>query len=277
MKSGIDYFPLDVTLDDKFELIEAEFSLTGFAVVVKLFQKIYGGQGYYCDFTNEVALLFSRSVGLGGNVVSEIVAAAIKRGIFNKNLFEKYQVLTSAGIQKRYCDAVSRRKQFEIKNEYLLFDVTQNYKNVNISGENVNINDKNVYISKQSREEKSKVEYSREEESKALADGKTKFAEFVFLTPKEHEDLIKEKGEDDTAELIRILNVYKGATGKIYSSDYFAIKKWVIKKLEEDKAEKTTAAVKQKPPRYDCKVEFNAEQAKELSWNIIEETVKEKE
>lgn len=36
MKSGIDYFPLDVSLDDKFELIEAEFGLTGFAVVVKL-------------------------------------------------------------------------------------------------------------------------------------------------------------------------------------------------------------------------------------------------
>ena len=43
-KSGLEYFPLDVVLDDKFELIEAEFGLTGFAVIVKLFQKIYGGQ-----------------------------------------------------------------------------------------------------------------------------------------------------------------------------------------------------------------------------------------
>lgn len=40
IKSGIDYFPLDVTLDAKFELIEAEFGLTGFGVVVHLLQEM---------------------------------------------------------------------------------------------------------------------------------------------------------------------------------------------------------------------------------------------
>ena len=36
LKNGIEYFPLEVYLDEKFELIEAEFGLTGFGVVVKL-------------------------------------------------------------------------------------------------------------------------------------------------------------------------------------------------------------------------------------------------
>ena len=85
-KSGIDYFPLDTVLDTKFELIEAEFGLTGFAVVVKLFQKIYGEQGYYCEWTDEVALLFAHKCG-GGNAVSEIVSASIKRGIFDKGMY----------------------------------------------------------------------------------------------------------------------------------------------------------------------------------------------
>ena len=40
LKDGVDYFPLDTVLDTKFELIEAEYGLTGFAVVVKLLQKI---------------------------------------------------------------------------------------------------------------------------------------------------------------------------------------------------------------------------------------------
>ena len=39
MNNGINYFPLNVHLDDKFELIEAEFGLKGFAIVVKLFQR----------------------------------------------------------------------------------------------------------------------------------------------------------------------------------------------------------------------------------------------
>ena len=33
MKDGIPYFPLDCELDSKFELIEAEFGLQGFAKV----------------------------------------------------------------------------------------------------------------------------------------------------------------------------------------------------------------------------------------------------
>lgn len=170
-KSGLEYFPLDVVLDDKFELIEAEFGLTGFAVIVKLFQKIYGGQGYYCEWTNEVALLFAKRIGLGGSVVSEIVAASIKRGIFSQELYDKYNILTSPGIQERYFDAVIRRKKVEVKKEYLLIKHTQNFKNVVISSENVNIFQKNADISKQSKVEESKVKESKVEEGKtAVAD-----------------------------------------------------------------------------------------------------------
>ena len=50
-KSGIDYFPLDVVLDEKFELIEAEYGLTGFGVIVRLLQEIYGKAGYYIEWT----------------------------------------------------------------------------------------------------------------------------------------------------------------------------------------------------------------------------------
>lgn len=135
IKSGVDYFPLDTVLDTKFDLIEAEFGLTGFAVVVKLFQKIYGEQGYYCEWTKEVALLFSRKCG-GGNVVSEIVRAAIKRGIFDKNMYEKYSILTSRGIQERYFEAVNRRVHINVKREYLLISDTLLTENVSKNGVN---------------------------------------------------------------------------------------------------------------------------------------------
>ena len=70
IKVGLDYFPLDCVLDDKIELIEAEFGLSGFAIIIKLYQKIYAEQGYYCNFSSEVALLFARKNGVGGNVAS---------------------------------------------------------------------------------------------------------------------------------------------------------------------------------------------------------------
>ena len=162
-KSGIDYFPLDVTLNAKFELIEAEFGLTGFGVVVHLLQEIYGKAGYYIEWTEEVALLFARKVGLGGSVVSEIVEASIRRGMFDKEKYDKYHVLTSKGIQERYFEAVSRRKTLEVDYNILLVDVAQILPNVYISAKNVNIFSKNADIERQSKVEKSKVEKSKEE------------------------------------------------------------------------------------------------------------------
>lgn len=165
-KSGIDYFPLDVTLNAKFELIEAEFGLTGFGVVVHLLQEIYGKAGYYIEWTEEVALLFARKVGLGGSVVSEIIEASIRRGMFDKEKYDKYHVLTSKGIQERYFEAVSRRKTLEVDYNILLVDAAQILPNVYISAKNVNIFSKNADIERQSKVEKSRVEKSRVEKSK---------------------------------------------------------------------------------------------------------------
>lgn len=163
-KSGIDYFPLDVTLDAKFELIEAEFGLTGFGVVVHLLQEIYGKAGYYIEWTEEVALLFARKVWLGGSVVSEIIEASIRRGMFDKEKYDKYHVLTSKGIQKRYFEAVSRRKILEVDYNILLVNAAQILPNVSIQPVNVNIFSKNADISRQSRVEESRVEKSKEED-----------------------------------------------------------------------------------------------------------------
>lgn len=162
-KEGLDYFLLDCALDDKFRLVEAEFGLTGFGVVVKLLQKIYGQCGYYVEWTNEVALLFAADCRLGGSVVSEIVSASIKRGIFDGEIFEKYLVLTSKGIQKRYLEAVKRRKILTLTKQYLLVDVAQILDNDNINVIYVYINQENVCNNPQSRVEKSKVKKSKED------------------------------------------------------------------------------------------------------------------
>lgn len=157
MKDGIDYFPLDVALDEKFELIEAEFGIKGFGVVIKLLQRIYGGKGYYIEWTNDVALLFSKRIGLGGDVVSEIITASIKRGLFDETLFAKYSILTSAGIQSRYFEAVSRRKRVEVVKAYLLVDLAAFLRNDIIFEKNVDILEGNANILKQSRVKESKV------------------------------------------------------------------------------------------------------------------------
>lgn len=157
LKEGMDYFPLDCQLDDKFELIEAEYGIKGFAVVVKLFQKIYGGYGYYCEWTDEVALLFAKRTGLSKSTVSNIVGASIRRNIFSSEMFEKYNILTSSGIQRRYVEAMKRRSKIPLKKEYLLISVPIN-ENMHTKTEvNVCNNSQNADSNTQSKVNKNKL------------------------------------------------------------------------------------------------------------------------
>ena len=160
-KTGLDYFELDCNLDEKIRLIQAEFGLKGFAVVVLLYKDIYAGQGYYMSWDDERLLLFMSENGVAGgdkNLITQVVEACIRRGIFSEELFRKYHILTSRGIQKRYFNAVARRENVETKKEYLIIKVAQKSINVNRNSVNVNRNSVNADKSTQRKEEKRKEE-----------------------------------------------------------------------------------------------------------------------
>ena len=151
-KVNLPYFELDCHMDDKIELIEAEYGLKGFAIVIKLYQRIYGGEhGYYCEFTPDTALLLAShwcgsSGGASGkvgtasgegslpgfpkNLITDVVAASIRRDIFSERLFREYGILTSSGIQKQYLKATAKREKVKLKKEYLLISVPENRSNV---------------------------------------------------------------------------------------------------------------------------------------------------
>ncbi len=164
-KVGLDYFELDCHMDDKVKLVQAEFGLKGFAVFVKLLQKIYGENGYYCEWTKDQELLFASENGLDSGsiqLLGDIVSACIRRDIFSEKLFKKYGVLTSTGIQKQYLKATVKREVVSMKKEYLLIIIPENRENVVVntisSGRNAISGGRNA----QSRGKKSRVEKSRE-------------------------------------------------------------------------------------------------------------------
>lgn len=128
LKEGIDYFSLDCYMDEKIRMIQAEFGLKGFAIVVKLWQIIYREHGYYCEWNDDRELLFKSEEGLesGSALVKNVLSACIKRGIFSKELYDKYHILTSKGIQKRYLAVTAKRKKVELKKEYSLLEFTHN-------------------------------------------------------------------------------------------------------------------------------------------------------
>lgn len=159
LKEGVDYFSLDCYMDDKIKMIQAEFGLKGFAIVVKLWQTIYREHGYYCEWNEEKKLLFASEEGAdcGPGLINEIVQACIRRDIFSKKLFDKYQILTSRGIQKRYLSITAKRKKAEMKKEYSLVEVAHNSINDDNNLVNVGKNQVNSVDNTQSKVKESKV------------------------------------------------------------------------------------------------------------------------
>lgn len=185
--TGILYFPLKVNLPENIamELVEARFGLKGVAVVIKLLCKIYKENGYYLTWNGEQRALFSVKAGrdVSEEEMQGIVDILVEKGFFDRELYEKQGVLTSAEIQEAWLDATKRRKGRELSSlPYLLEDFRTKLKererkdspkepatgtrddtpDVDISGENAD-------IFRQSRVEQSRVEQSiagkKEEES----------------------------------------------------------------------------------------------------------------
>ena len=184
-KNGLDYFPLDVDMDqdDKIALIEAQHGVVGFAIVIKLLMKIYKNS-YFYEWTEKEQLLFSKRVNVDINLINVVINDCIKWGLFDRNLLESKKILTSKGIQSRYLEAVGRRTKVEIKKEYLLLDekAVNVYKNLII----VDINHDNEEVSNDINP-KSKVKKSK---VKSLSNDSVKN---VYLTETEKRDCMNKK------------------------------------------------------------------------------------
>ena len=125
-KSSLDYFNLDCVQDDNLNFIEARHGVLGFAVVVKLWQKIYRNEGYYLPWKEINLYLFAREIGLEAEIIQQVVESCMQPGIgiFSKELYEQYGILTSHGIQKRWLRIVkdARRREVDILPEYNLLE-----------------------------------------------------------------------------------------------------------------------------------------------------------
>lgn len=146
MKCGLKTFPLSVDLDDSVKLVEAEFGVKGFAIVIKLYQAIYS-RGYYMKWDIDAQLLFIRDYCLsevGRGLVSEVVDCCIRRGVFEPTLYKEHNILTSKRIQETFLTATKRSTKVVMEEQYALPIVYEFIENVSKSGKNVNISFKNA-------------------------------------------------------------------------------------------------------------------------------------
>jgi hypothetical protein len=152
-KKGLDYFSHDTNtvLDTKIRFLKAKHGLIGYAVYFRLLEEIYQNS-YYLEFSERDLILFASENMIEINVCNNIINDCINEGLFDRNKYEKYKILTSRRIQQNYIDGCFRRKEITLEENYLLFmpeldenskltiNVVNNQINDNINSINDNIN-----------------------------------------------------------------------------------------------------------------------------------------
>jgi len=142
------------------------------AIIIIIYSKIYKN-GYYCKWNEKEEIILCKKTLVDVNVINNIINDSINEGIFDQNLFRRYSILTSNGVQKRYFEACTRRKEVQAIKEYLVADL-KSYSNIVYvsinsinANNNANLDDNNVEFSTQSKVKESKVK-KKESKDKSI-------------------------------------------------------------------------------------------------------------
>lgn len=109
-RNGIDYVPLWEGTDDKRLIrLASEHSASVFCVWLYFNEEIYKREGYYYEYDNIDIEHLHNVYKLKPNKTRHILYDMAREGLFNYDLYSKYNVLTSTAIQERYQKAVDNR------------------------------------------------------------------------------------------------------------------------------------------------------------------------
>lgn len=157
-KQGIDYFPMDVGFftDVKIRKISRACGSQSTSILICLLCNIYKDEGYYILWDEDLPFVIADTVGVSEGAVKEVLIKSLQVGFFDQELYGKYKILTSSGIQKRFLLATYQRKETTIIPEYLI-NCANNSINCTINSINHSDNEQSkskVKVNRKKRKEK---------------------------------------------------------------------------------------------------------------------------
>lgn len=103
-KNGLTFFPFDVDFfqDIKIRKLIRHQGSISISVLIYLYSNIYKKNGYYIQWNKDTCFIISDYFSIDNDVVESIIKECIHLGIFNDSLYDKYKILTSEIIQKKW-------------------------------------------------------------------------------------------------------------------------------------------------------------------------------
>lgn len=136
-----DIFDNDTKID---KLLDA-YGWDGFGIYFYLCQRAYGGDGYFYRWGYADCATTARKMGggIGSGTVHETVGYCLQIGLFDKGLFDRWGILTSRGIQKRYIEVIKTRDVKNVIADYWLLRNEENCKGLLKLPLNINLDEEN--------------------------------------------------------------------------------------------------------------------------------------
>lgn len=124
-KRGIDYAGWSVNVfdgDKKIDKLLDAQGWKGFGVYFFLCQSAYKMNGYYLEWDYDDCASTARKMGggIGSETVMETVKLCLLVGLFDNGLFDRWGVLTSKGIQRRFWAAAGERREVHLDSRFWL-------------------------------------------------------------------------------------------------------------------------------------------------------------
>lgn len=117
---SVDMFDSDKKID---KLLDAQ-GWKGFGVYFFLCQRAYKANGYFYEWSYDDCATTARKMGGGidSGIVKETISYCLQINLFNKGVFDRWGVLTSRGVQRRFWTVLSERRVKTVYDEYWLLD-----------------------------------------------------------------------------------------------------------------------------------------------------------
>lgn len=125
LKTGLEYYPKDTDTFGKRKILRLlnEYGCTGYTTYDAIVCEIYGGNGYYTSFTNDFCFDIGFTLKQPEKLVAEIIQYCAEIGLFDRQLLEQKQILTSCDIQQRFME-IMKRSRPQINPEFFLAETS---------------------------------------------------------------------------------------------------------------------------------------------------------
>lgn len=172
---SVDIFDGDTKID---KLLDAQ-GWVGFGIYFFLCQMAYKFDGYFYRWAYDDSASTARRMGggIGSGTVSETVRYCLQISLFDQRLFDRWGILTSKGIQRRFLAAIQGRRVKSVISDYWLLNDEESegldkcVKNDDLQPTNDHLQIANIDL-QPTNDHKSKVKESKGKESRGNTDAR---------------------------------------------------------------------------------------------------------